>query len=259
MTKTWKLRMRTLLGWGMPVLALALFGSRPAAAAGPIRIVILGDSIDADEPPERPIQGWGTYLQGKLVNVQVTNLALSGRSTKSFLYGETNKQGGHNPPKNWIKAQSLPADYWLIKFGGNDSHPPSDERHTDPDTDYAANLKIFIDTARKLGIKPILITPPDRPSHHGVVSGNNQTNIEPYAIAARRVAKQENVPLIDMFAFSRQWYASLGEDGLQKFLPVELGGHLNLDGANFVAGWVAQQLVKVVPQFSLAPVPPAAK
>lgn len=257
-----KMRLTTILCWWLSAIAaslLFLVCAKPAAAAGPVRIVILGDSIDSDEPPERPIQGWGTYLQGKLVNVQVTNLALSGRSTKTFLHGETNKDGAHNPPMNWIKAQSTPADYWIIKFGGNDSHPATEEKHTDPDTEYAANLKIFIDTARKLGIKPILVTPPDRPVRNGIVAGNNMTAIGPYADAARRVAKEEDVPLIDMFTFSHETFGKMTVEEMDKMLPPELGGHLNLAGANFVAQWMAEQLVKVLPQLKLASAQPTAR
>jgi lysophospholipase L1-like esterase len=122
-----------------------------AQATKPVRITLLGDSIDSDEPPDRPIQGWGTYLQSKLIGAKVTNLALSGRSSKTFLHGDKNPDGTRTEPKNWTKAQQTPADYWMIKFGGNDSHPKTEDKHTDPDTEYAANLKLFVETARKLG------------------------------------------------------------------------------------------------------------
>jgi len=222
-------------------------------AAGTVRITILGDSIDADEPVERPIQGWGTYLQSKLQNAKVANCASSGRSTKTYMLGDLDKTGTtRGAPKFWNKAQTIPADYWLIKFGGNDSHPSTEDKHTEP-AEYAANLKIMIETARKLGIKPILVTPPDRPPWLGPAkTDSSQYSIAPYAVAARSVAKEENVPLIDMFAYSHEWYASLGTDGLKKYVPMELGGHLNRDGANLIAEWVAEQTAKIVPQLKLA-------
>jgi lysophospholipase L1-like esterase len=221
-----------------------------AVQDSPIRITILGDSIDANEPPERAIQGWGTFLQEKLAGAQVTNLALSGRSTKTYLQGDLDKAGKRGPAKYWMKAQATPADYWIIKFGGNDSHPATQDKHTDP-PEYAANLKIMIDTARKLHVKPILCTPFRRPFAHGALT----PELDVYADAARQVAKDENVPLIDVYAHATEWFTSLGPDGLTQYLPTELGGHMNRAGANLMAEWMAEQLVKIVPQLSLAAVP----
>ena len=242
--------------WWMAICCLAMGRSMSATAqtSPAIRITILGDSIDADEPPDRPIQGWGTYLQSRLIGAKITNLALNGRSSKTFLRGEINKNGIHDGPKNWIKAQATPADYWIIKFGDNDSHRATDERHTDPDTDYAANLKIFVETARKLGIKPILVTPPDRPEWASIMAeAAGLYPVAPYAEAVRRVADEEKVPLIDMCAQSHKWFTVLGPTNLPKYLPLELGGHLNKAGAQLVAQWMATQLVTIVPGLKLAP------
>jgi len=216
-------------------------------AAKPVRITILGDSIDADEPAERPIQGWGTFLQSKLSNAAVTNLALSGRSTKTYMHGDHLPDGRFVEPKRWMAALQTPADYWVIKFGGNDSHPATEEKHTEP-AEYAANLKIMVSEARKRGIKPILVTPFRRPFGK---DGKLGTELDSYADAARSVATEENVPLIDMYAYATEWFTSLGPAGLQAYVPKELGGHMNRAGAESMAGWMAQQLVKVIPQLSL--------
>jgi len=248
--------LRSMLRWTLMILMAAVVLAAPLLSraqaakphAGPVRITILGDSIDSNEPPERPIQGWGTYLQAKLVNAQVTNLALSGRSTKTYLQGDLDKDGKRGLPKAWNKAQATPADYWIIKFGGNDSHPATEDKHTDP-PEYAANLKIMIDTARKLGITPILCTPFRRPFAHGALT----PELDPYADAARKVAKDENVTLIDVYAHATEWFTSLGPTALPQYLPVELGGHMNRAGANMMAEWMAEQLVKIVPGIALAP------
>jgi len=252
--------LRSALRWTLTIVAVAVVLGAPLLTraqaaeshAGPVCITILGDSIDANEPPERPVQGWGTYLQSKLVNAQVTNLALSGRSTKTYLQGDLGKDGKRGEPKGWIKAQATPADYWIIKFGGNDSHPSTEDKHTEP-AEYAANLKIMIDTARKLGITPILVTPPDYPSWLSPATGETGPYaITPYANAARRVAAEEKISLIDMYAYSHTWYTSLGPERLENYLPVALGGHLNLAGANVIAAWMAGELVKIVPRITLA-------
>jgi len=217
-------------------------------AQSPVRITILGDSIDSDEPATRPIQGWGTYLQEKLANAKVTNLAWSGRSTKTYLLGDLDKEGvKRSEPKKWLQAQSTPADYWVIKFGGNDSHPATEDKHTDP-SQFAANLKVMIEKGKKLGVKPILCTPFRRPFKNGALS----SEIEPYAAAARQVAKEENFPLIDVYQHATEWFTKEGPEGLPKYLPKELGGHMNKAGANVMAEWMAEQLVTIIPGLKLA-------
>lgn len=247
---------RRLLLWLLAVapLTVLLFVLRvDAQAQHPVRITILGDSIDADEPPTRPIQGWGTFLQSKLVNASVANLALSGRSTKTYLQGDL-KDGVRGEPKFWNRAKSTPADYWVIKFGGNDSHSQPADKHTDP-AEFAANLKIMVDTAHKLGIKPILCTPFRRPFKKGVLT----PELDTYADAARQVAQEEDVPLIDVYAHATEWFTSLGPEKLTDYLPTELGGHMNRAGAEMMAQWMAEQLTTIIPGLKLAPATEAGK
>lgn len=240
--------MRKVLWFVAAALMLVMVQPVKALAQKPVRITILGDSIDSDEPAERPIQGWGTFLQEKLANATVTNLAWSGRSTKTYLIGDLDKTGQkRSEPKKWIQAQATPADYWVIKFGGNDSHSPPEDKHTDP-PEFAKNLKTMIATARKLGVKPILCTPFRRPFKNGVLT----PEIEPYADAARQVAKEENVPLIDVYGHATEWFTKEGPEGLPKYLPKELGGHMNRAGAQMMAQWMAEQLVAIVPGLKLA-------
>ena len=216
-----------------------------AADAGPpVRITLLGDSMTADQPASRPIQGWGTYLEARLKQAKVLNLARSGRSTKTYLHGHTGTNGEKVLPVDWTKAQVAPADYWLIKFGGNDSHPATEEKHTEPE-EYAANLRHFVREARQRGIKPILVTSIRRPFGR---SGHLTEELKPYAEAVRAVAKSEGTPLIDLYAFSTQWFEELGPQGIVRFLPADLGGHLNRDGAELVAGEVARALAVIEPR-----------
>jgi lysophospholipase L1-like esterase len=219
-----------------------------AQAKSNVKITILGDSIDADQPTERPMQGWGKYLQEKLANATVTNLAQSGRSTKTYILGDLEKDGvTRTEAKGWTEAQATPADYWVIKFGGNDSHPATQDKHTDP-PEYAKNLKTMIEAARKLGVKPILCTPFRRPFKHGVLT----PELDEYAEAARKVAQEEKVLLIDVYAHATEWFTSLGPDGLPQYLPTDFGGHMNRAGAELMAEWMAEQLAKVVPSLELA-------
>jgi lysophospholipase L1-like esterase len=195
----------------------------------------------SDQPPEKPVQGWGTYLERKLKNAKVTNCGWSGASTKTFIHGDVYADGRPYPPFKWNKAQETPADYWLISFGGNDNNPPGHYKHTDPYGDFASNLSFFIGEAERHGTKVILLTPCRPVFSHGQLPDK----LQPYADSMKQVAQKEGTPLIDLYAFTTQWSTELGPEGLLKFRPAELGGHFNLAGANVIAEEVARQLSKI--------------
>lgn len=69
-----------------------------------------------------PRFGYGTKLQDYFNNVEVINLALSGRSSKSYL-----------KEKNYLKLKELlkDGDYLLIGFGHNDEKADDESRFTD--------------------------------------------------------------------------------------------------------------------------------
>lgn len=131
--------------WFPMVLILGALGfsSGAAEAARKPVILLLGDSTVADFPQDRPVRGWGQLLVKELPGCEVKNLAVSGASSKSFL-----------KLPQWIKAQGIEADYWLIQFGHNDQ-PGKGERSTDPQTDYKENLRAMI-TMALLEIAPEL-------------------------------------------------------------------------------------------------------
>jgi lysophospholipase L1-like esterase len=86
-------------------------------------VVIIGDSTVQTYDLSKTIRGWGQQI-GILFNdkVKVTNLALAGRSTKTFI-----NQG------LWDKALTkiTPGTFVLIQFGHNDSHRKGRPESTD--------------------------------------------------------------------------------------------------------------------------------
>ena len=99
-------------------------------------VYLAGDSTCADYEAGSPIIGWGTQLKGML-DTQVQNFAVPGRTTKTFLNSGSLEQ---------IIEDAAPGDYLLIQFGHNDSM--TDDRHVSLE-DYRENLKYFITQARK--------------------------------------------------------------------------------------------------------------
>ena len=108
----------------------------------PLRVVIVGDSTVCNYPENRPERGWGQFIQERFNDgaVIVTNLAASGRSTKTFI-----KEG------RWQKALEQKPDYVLIQFGHNDSHAPERPESTDAATDYKDYLRRYVDESRGRG------------------------------------------------------------------------------------------------------------
>ena len=161
-------------------------------------IYIIGDSTVEDNQP--PFRGWGWALPKYVKkDVEVRNHALSGRSTRSFL-----EEGLWKP----VEAVIAAGDLLLIQFGHNDEK--DDERHTDPDSTYKENLWRYCRTALEKSAYPILMTPVSRRFFVG--NGSLLYTHGEYPRAVRELAKEKQVPLIDLKKDSRELYLSLGEE-----------------------------------------------
>lgn len=149
----------------------------------PFTIVLVGDSTVATEG------GWGPGFCAVLTpNATCIDLAANGRSSKSYL-----DEG------LWKKALAAKGQYYFIQFGHNDQKSDP-ARHTDPDTTYADNLHRYIRDARAIGAIPILVTPLSRRNYR-----DHQLVIDPladYAAAVHRVAAEDDVTLVDLYAMS---------------------------------------------------------
>lgn len=231
--------MKSLCLWLFFTFAVAL--SLPAAAQSPasgkIRIVLVGDSTVA------PRSGWGNAF-GQMLEpgAECFNQALGGRSSKSF-----REEGA------WARALALQPDWILIQFGHNDQPGKGPKRETDPNTTYAANLARYIDEARAIGAKPVIVTSLTRRNFE---HGQLVSTLGPYAAAARRVATEKQVPLVDLYARSTEQALKLGPGGLA---PMEPPGktpgsldhtHLNERGGEMIAPLVVEELRKAAPELA---------
>lgn len=175
-------------------------------------IYICGDSTAATYAPERaPMTGWGQVIGEFLPEVTVSNHAIGGRSTKSFLAEGRLLR---------VEQEIQPGDIVLIQFTHNDA---SDLvwRHTDANTSFVSNLSIYVDTALIRGAKPVLLTPiPCRNWRDGQLQ---ETHGE-YPDAIRRLAVMRNVPLIDVYAMGTAFIRELGEEESKRmYMHVEPG------------------------------------
>ena len=199
-------------------------------------LAIIGDSTVSEYPQDNPARGWGQYIQPYFNDsVRVFNLAKRGRSTKTFI-----TQG------LWQQTLYIKPDYVLIQFGHNDSHDPGRKESTDAETDYRDYLRRYIIDSRAIAAQPVLVTPMYRRKFDD--SGNIDDNLLPYANAMKAVAKEMNVPLIDLNSASEKYYLQYGPDKAQE-LASKPGDqtHFNAKGAKAMAQIVMNQLPNALP------------
>lgn len=233
------------------LLAVLLTGSTLAAepaAPGPT-LFLAGDSTVADKPdlglPER---GWGQLFRELLrPPLRLDNRAINGRSTKSF------RAQGH-----WQRLLDAvqPGDWVLIQFGHNDYKKDDPLRYAEAETDYRANLIRFVTEVRAKSAHPVLATPVAR--RRWTEAGEWYDAHGAYPGVVRAVAAAEGVPLLDLEARTRAYFAGLGVDGskalFQHYAPGELprlpagkndDTHFNEKGARAVAAIVAAEMARV--------------
>jgi pectinesterase len=212
-----------------------LLAALPFLASGATRIVLVGDSTVNDQG------GWGPGFRLSFgSDVEVTNLALNGRSSKSF-----RDEGA------WAPALAAKPDYILIQFGHNDGPGKGPERETDPATTYRANLIRYIDEARGVGAKPVLVTSITRRTFDK--DGKLKTDsLAPYIEAARSVAAEKKVPLMDLYTLTREQAQKLGPIGCLDIDALDKDGkpdttHLGARGRNEIGMMAAKEFARAVP------------
>lgn len=197
-------------------------------------VFYIGDSTVARNnihsyPQTGMSQGLALYLKEA---VRIESHAKNGRSTKSFL-----DEGRFAP----VEQAMSPGDFLLIQFGHNDEKEDP-ARHTDPDTSFRDNLRLFIAAARRKGAYPVLITPIARrlfdekghfrPGSHGA-----------YPDAIRAVGREENVPVVDLTAATEGWLPAVGDAPSKPyFMWPKDNTHLKPEGAVVMAGFLADGL-----------------
>ena len=176
-------------------------GKTAEPARAKVRIALAGDSTVTDQ------SGWGPGFAARLgPDAECLNLARSGRSSKSYI------NEGH-----WKKLLDAKPDIILIQFGHNDQPGKGPERETDPGTTYREFLARYVDEARAIGARPILVTSLTR--RHFTPEGKIRSDLGPYAEAVKAVAAEKKVPVIDLHARSIELLERLGPQAARSSTP----------------------------------------
>jgi lysophospholipase L1-like esterase len=198
-------------------------------------IYLIGDSTVADYSLEKnyeskkfPQVGWGQVFQpffhkdslklvsnilGNAKEVKIDDRARGGRSTRTFF-----QEGRWASVYNSLKK----GDVVMMQFGHNDASVEKTERYVNIEG-YKEFLRLFINQTRQKGATPIVMTPVARnyPWKEGKL---NNVHGE-YPQAAKDVAKELNVKVIDLNELSMTFFSSKGQEYVTQnyFMNFEAG------------------------------------
>jgi lysophospholipase L1-like esterase len=188
---------------------------------------LLGDSTVADQPAA-PYTSWGQMLTRFLKpGIAVANHSESGESVSGAL-------AARRFDKIWSEMKK--GDYLFVQFGHNDmkSEEPGALQT------YAANLVRVVGEARRRGGLPVIVTSVSRRTFDP--EGRTITNsFKGFTQAARDVAREQGVPVIDLQACSATFYEALGpEVSHQAFATPQEATHHNDYGSYQIAKCVVK-------------------
>lgn len=211
------------------------------------RIFLCGDSTVTDQSCEIPYypgacySSWGQNLPAFLTSkVAVENQAHSGLTTESF-----RKEGHFDLVKKHIQT----GDYCLFQFGHNDQKLS----HLLANREYPSNLRRFIKEVRELNGIPVLVSPLTRniwDKDHKYLD-----LLKEHAQAVDKVAKEENVPLIDLYNFSKDFILRNGKEKSTGYFHLEDYTHTNEYGSYLFASFISQRLSSLFPQVIVSRLP----
>ncbi|MFO1488380.1 MAG: pectinesterase family protein [Verrucomicrobiota bacterium] len=213
-----------------------------ASSSHKTKIVLVGDSTVTDNA------GWGLGFKQFLTDgAECINTSQGGRSSESF-----RREG------RWTNALALKGDYYLIQFGHN-NEPGKPGRSTDMPK-FVSNMVSYVEEARAIGAKPVLVTPLTRRQWDKANPGKIKSSLAPYADEVRKIAAEKKVPLVDLQARSIELCESLGPEKCLEFSPPKIvdgtntggfdGTHLNAKGYVMFARLVVDELRKNAPELT---------
>lgn len=216
-----------------------------------------------------PRYGYGTQLQNYLDGYYtVNNIALSGRSSKSFMVSKDDPKAESNEYKA-LKAGIKSGDILIIGFGHNDAKQGEDDRFTDPTGDWQAEGSFakslydnYVKVAEDAGATAIICTPIVRRSTGEYTGTNIHITTDKtvnnklykggsYPDAIKKLGQDKNVNVVDLTTLTKELYESLGNAETLKLhawtshkdTSVD-NTHLNIYGAKKVAYILATEIAK---------------
>ncbi|WP_442794893.1 rhamnogalacturonan acetylesterase [Pelobium manganitolerans] len=180
-----------------------LYALTIAPAEDQVTVFLAGNSTVVNQD-EEPWASWGQMIPVFFKpGVAIANHAESGLTLGSFLGSRR---------LNKILSVAKPGDYLFIEFGHNDQKEkgPNDGAYKS----YTERLKLFVQKFREKGGYPVILTSTSRRAFDD--NGELLFTLGDYPDAARKVAKELEVPLIDLNVYTKKFYKALGVEGSKK-------------------------------------------
>ena len=224
---------------------ILILGISMTAFAERTTIWFMGDSIaPASKDGKTPKVSLAWYLQqSSRPNIKVENCVVKSSDAKSF------RDKGY-----WkIMLKSMKSgDFLLIHFNYNEQ-TVSKANVSEAQTAYRDNLLFYIQEARAAGIKPLLVTPLYVPVYQ---KGRPVKTPNVHTEECRRVAKEQQVPLIDLSRISFDRISSMGQEKTKTIYNQTKKGdspNLNAKGVKMAAVWLIkdtkQQMLELADLF----------
>lgn len=200
-------------------------------------LFLLGDSTVANQHDEA-YASWGQLLSAFIQpGMAVANHAQSGETLKTFISSLRLAK---------ILESVRPGDYALIQFGHNDQKEAWPQSYLPAETGFKAWLHAYIAEFRLRGVQVLLLTSPER------LSFDKQGKIVPshgkYPDVVRALAREEQLPLLDLEKASRALYEGTGEEKAETLFAPKDRTHHNLTGAYALAELLAAELYTFIPE-----------
>jgi lysophospholipase L1-like esterase len=196
-------------------------------------LYLAGNSTVVNQDAE-PWASWGQMIPKYFKpGLAVCNQAESGYALNSFISDRRLAK---------ILSTIKPGDFVFVEFGHND------EKETGPKAGayngYTERLHTFAKEIKAKGGNMVIVTPTARRAFNP--DGTMKNTHGDYPDAARKVAKEENLPLIDLTALSTKMFQTMGEEGTRKAFEVnpQTGA---IDNTHFQP-YGAYELAKIIVQ-----------
>jgi lysophospholipase L1-like esterase len=240
-----KEREKTKLDWDDKLtlefnLQTVIYGLKIEPVTDAITVFLAGNSTVVNQEYE-PWASWGQMIPGFFNSkVAIANHAESGLTLGSFL-------GSRRLDK--ILSIAKPGDYLFIEFGHNDQKEKGE--NDGAYKSYSERLRLYVTKFREKGGIPVILTSTSRRVFDA--NGNLQQTLGDFPDAARKMAKELNVALIDLNKLTKSFYEALGVEKSKLALvhypantftgqaqPLADNTHFNPYGAYQIAKMVVQ-------------------
>lgn len=196
-------------------------------------IHMIGDSTMANQARlDLPERGWGQlFSQFVIAPAKLDNRALNGCSSKSFI-----------AEHQWDKllASLKPGDWVIMQFGHNDQKADQPGVFADAKEAYRDNLRRFVRETRAKSAFPVIATPVVR--RRWDAQGGFVDTLGDYPAAARAVAEEEKVPLLELHDLTLKMESQAGPEGSKRFHFTGDDTHFSETGAREVSELAAAEI-----------------